>query len=157
MILMTNTPPAEVPWWEDPTKDETGPPLPKIAEQPSDHEPPPKRHVLRLQPREELAARARERSDELTGMAPDAAADERVLLELAASELELLDELRDAELQVVRRVGALVDSPDLCLKLAQALSNTSRVSSSVAGRVREALLAASSLRARRRLIKDSGE
>ena len=62
------------------------------------------RPPLRLAPDTKLEANANERRALLVAMSPDAAPDEKVLLELAADELRLLDVLRDAQLQVALRL-----------------------------------------------------
>ena len=131
-----------------------GGPLP---ESPSgDDGPATPRSAVRLVPDAKLDAQAEQRRALLAAMAPDAAPDERVLLELAGDELKLFDVLRDAQLQAALRVVVLVDNPTMALALTKALKNTADVANSVARRVRESLQAASALRAQRRLTRDSG-
>jgi hypothetical protein len=81
--------------------------------------------------------------------------DERVLLELAVDEVELYAVLQEAQLQVAIRMSHFVDNPSHVVALARALKNASDVATAVTARVREALLAASTLRTQRQLTKHS--
>lgn len=88
------------------------------------------------------------------GLSP--APDERVLLELASHELDLLEELRTLERGLVRRVGDAMASPSTALDTAKVLRQVIAVDTSVARKAREALLAASTLRSRRHFIEGKG-
>ncbi len=100
------------------------------------------------------SAERREASAPLTTL--EQAPDEAILLRLVAHEVELLDELRKLERRLLRRVDEAMESPRDALGAAQLLREVVRTDGAIARKVREALLAASTLRARRLLLENGG-
>jgi hypothetical protein len=100
--------------------------------------------------------RARGHSEALLGMAPNAAADERVLTDLVVDELPLAFELRRLELELAARIGLALDNPGLLTALARAMRELTALSGSVTRRIQGSLGVAANLRAQRRLITGRG-
>jgi hypothetical protein len=89
-------------------------------------------------------------------MAPNAAADERVLTDLVVDELPLAFELRRLELELAARIGLALDDPGLLTALARAMREVTALSGSVTRRIQGSLGVAANLRAQRRLIMTRG-
>jgi hypothetical protein len=84
------------------------------------------------------------------------AGDERLLLELAAREGELIHRLHLTERKVAARLDQALDSPKTALAVARVLREVVRVDCSIARRTTEILGAANELRCRRLLLGRGG-
>jgi hypothetical protein len=93
---------------------------------------------------------------ELLEMSPDAAADERVLVNMAANAFSTIITLTEVEEQLVGRMQHVVDSPHLMRALAGALRDVVASQNAISRRVRDSLSAAASLRVQRRFLEPRG-
>jgi len=84
------------------------------------------------------------------------AADEAILLNLAAEEVELVAQLRTLERRLVKRVDSVMYDAKAALAVARVLREVAAVDSAVTRKIKEALVGASLLRARRRFIEQGG-
>lgn len=105
---------------------------------------------------EELAARGADAWRALDATSPDAAADERILHELAAKQFPLALLLHELEAQLATRMVLVMDDPRLALALAKVLEQTVSMASAMSRRVQATLSTAASLRAQRRFLKIHG-
>ena len=105
---------------------------------------------LLLDPR--LVERSDKAKADLAASTPGAAADERILHELAAEELGLVGALHEAEAALVAKIAAKLDDPRSAFVLAKVARELVALSSSLGRRVEGCLTAAASLRAQRHML-----
>lgn len=85
-------------------------------------------------------------------IARDTPADEALLLQLVAEELNTREKLRSLEHRLLRRAHERIDNPKEAIALARVVRCLEASSTAVAKRIGDALLATSTLRARRRFL-----
>lgn len=84
---------------------------------------------------------------------PGAMPDERILLELAASQLPLVERLEDAQAKACERLVKLIDQPNAALAFARLLREVTSLHGAIGKRVAELLQAAANLRTQRRFLE----
>jgi len=94
----------------------------------------------------------------LDGASPDGGPGEAILHELIGQQVAIALAVLDAQGEVAARVGLFLDDPKMLAVLSKALRELTTLSNVIGRRVEGALLAASTLRAQRRLwsLHDSG-
>lgn len=88
---------------------------------------------------------------ELLRDSPDAGADEKLLVRLAAAEAALFERLEVLQVQLAERAVLLIDAPSHVLLITKALKDAVAVSSAVGRRIESVLGTTSVLRAQREL------
>jgi hypothetical protein len=103
--------------------------------------------------REQHATRVAELSDELMKQHSTAERDEQLLLDLVAHDVALAQELGEVELQLAKRMLALIDDVAVGLKIAKTLKQVSACREGTTRRLQEVLQTVRVLEGQRRLAR----
>ncbi|HWA24384.1 MAG TPA: hypothetical protein VG734_01825 [Lacunisphaera sp.] len=94
---------------------------------------------------------ARKRLKTLLADAPNAQADERLLLNMAARDSSLASSLWRTQVQLAARVGVSLENPKQALQLARALKEVTACRNAITKRAEELALAVGTIRVQRQL------
>lgn len=100
---------------------------------------------------QEHRRRVRKVSRQLVKERPQAAAEERLVLDLAAHDAALAEVLADVQVELASRVRVLLDNVAVAVSLTKALREVTKVRVAAAKRVEESLIAVGTLRNQRQI------